>query len=208
LDDNSRALGIIADLGEKMSCSYLFDIAYVRKAYADLAARMKVSLGDFNQLTGGKYPELEHAFGSMDTHIRTLISEGAQPRERLLFFFDEVTQEMAREVGGKNFPLCELRNNLGLETPEVFVLTVLAFEEFVKHNHFGDIISALESQDIDSGRLRELRRLILEGSFPPSLQEAIDATLRRLRSHCGNDCFVVVRSSAEEEDGIFFCWIV
>ena len=83
LDDNGRALEIITDMGEKMSGGYLFDIIYLRKAYNDLAASVRLSLKDFNQLTGNRYPRLDTAFNEIDAQIEALISGTDRPLERL-----------------------------------------------------------------------------------------------------------------------------
>jgi len=203
LDDNDRALEIITDMGEKMSGGYLFDIIYIRKAYTDLAAGMRVSLEDFHQLTERHYPQLDDVFNRIDSHILALISGTAKPAERLTVGFDDITPEMAREVGGKNYHLSALRNRLGLEVPEGFALTAFAYEEFVRHNHLGEIIAVLVDDGDDSGRRRELRRKIMNGDLPPALEEALAFALKQLRNRCGKDCFLAVRSSAEEEDDVF-----
>ena len=202
LDDNGRALEIITDMGEKMSGGYLFDIIYIRKAYSDLAASVKVSLKDFHQLTGRRYPEMNSVFGRIDAHIRGLIDGTSAHRERLAVRYADITPEMAREMGGKNYHLAELGNRLGLEVPEGFALTVFAYEEFIRHNHLGDYIAALAEED-DPRRRHELRARILNGGFPPALEEALAGALEELRERSGGDLFLAVRSSAEEEDDVF-----
>ncbi|MCL4472898.1 MAG: PEP-utilizing enzyme [Actinobacteria bacterium] len=202
MDDNSRALEIITDMGETMSGGYLFDIVYLRKAYSDLAASVRVSLKDFNQLTARSYPALTRAFEEIDEHIESLVAGDARPLERLTVRFEEITPAMAREVGGKNFHLAEIRNRLGLPAPDGFALTIFAFEEFIRHNQLGEAIASLESDGDEPGRRRRLRERILAGSIPPSLESDLNVALDWLRSRCGG-CNVAVRSSAEEEDGFF-----
>ena len=43
---------------------------------------------------------------------------------------------MAREVGGKNYHLAELKNRLGMNVPDGFALTVFAYEEFIRTQQY------------------------------------------------------------------------
>ncbi|MHB8159254.1 MAG: PEP/pyruvate-binding domain-containing protein [Thermoleophilia bacterium] len=203
MDDNGRALEIITDMGEKMSGGYLFDIVYIRKAYAELAASMRFSLMDFNKMTTGRYPELENVLNEINSRIEALISGTNKPLERLVVRFEDITSAMAREVGGKNFHLAELRNKLKLDAPEGFALTVFAYEEFIRNSGLGDLITELENDGNEPERRRLLREQILKGDFPHSMEKELADALAWLRGHCGNDCRLAVRSSAEEEDDVF-----
>lgn len=202
MDDNNRALEIMADMGETMSGGFLFDIVYIRRTYADLAASVRTSIKDFNQLTARRYPELESAFNKINTEVESLISGTARPAERLAIRFKDITPEDARDVGGKSFHLAEIKNRIGLPAPEGFALTVFAFEEYIRHNHLGDIIARLHGEGDDPALRRLLREKIIAGSLPPALEEELAKGLAWLRGRCG-ECRLAVRSSAEEEDGIF-----
>jgi len=202
MDDNGRALEIMTDMGEKTGGGYLFDIVFTRDAYSDLAASVRVSLKDFNQLTAGRHPELEQAFEEIDSHINGLISGTYRSTERLSVPLGQVGPGIAREVGGKSFHLAELKNRLGLEVPDGFVLTVSAYEEFINHNGLGEIISTLEAGDDGPELLHELRERILAGSLPPALEQDLVRQLEQLSGVCG-ECRLAVRSSAEEEDDVF-----
>src|SRR5512142_2560399 len=63
LESNNRALETITELGEKLGGDYLFDIVYVRNAYATLRLHLASSLQTFGVLTGGRYTQLPEAFG-------------------------------------------------------------------------------------------------------------------------------------------------
>ncbi|MBK5225760.1 MAG: hypothetical protein JJD96_04195 [Thermoleophilia bacterium] len=202
MDDNDRALEIITDMGEKTSGSYLFDVVYIRNAYADLTKSVRISLKDFNQLTGGHYPGIQSAYEKIDARIDALISGTTRPLERLSIRFDDISPGMAREVGGKSYHLAEIRNRLGLEAPDGFALTIFAFEEFIRHNRLGESISALDSDGDQLENRRSLRQRILRGSLPPSLEKELSESLDWLRGRCG-ECRLAIRSSAEEEDGFF-----
>lgn len=203
LDDNGRALEIINDMSDKTSGGYLFDVAYIREAYSDLVAAMRTSLGDFNLLTENKYPQLEQVFNRIDAIIRDLIDPRAKKAHSLLIFLEDVTIETAREVGGKNFHLSQLKNILGIKVPEGFSITAFAFEQFVRHNHLDERIAALEGADASAEALADLRGRIESAEVPPALRTDVERALARLREDCGEECNLSVRSSAEEEDDIF-----
>ena len=43
-------------MGEKLGGEYLFDIVYVREAYAELKKNLEDSLGNFDELTQNGFP--------------------------------------------------------------------------------------------------------------------------------------------------------
>ena len=203
LDDNDRALKIINDMSEKMSGGYLFDIAYMREAYSELATAMRVSLADFNRLTDGQYPQLEPVFNSIDLHIRELLNPQAKRAQRRLISFDDILPEAAKAVGGKNYHLSQVKNAVGLAVPDGFVLTVHAYDDFIRHNHLDQDLAELEEHEYEPGMLAELRARVMAGGFPDSLKREVEEALGRLRQECEGACSLAVRSSGEEEDEVF-----
>ncbi len=203
LDDNNHALKIINDMSEKMSGGYLFDIAYIREAYSELATAMRDCLADFNRLTEGQYPQLEPVFNNIDSHIRELLNPQTKTARRRLISFDNILPESAKEVGGKNYHLSQVKNALGLAVPEGFVLTVHAYDDFIRYNHLDESITGLEDHEYDPGMLAEVRNRIMEGGFGSSLKSEVGEALGRLREECEGACHLAVRSSGEEEDEVF-----
>src|SRR5215213_5240586 len=113
-------------------------------------------------------------------------------------------------VGGKNASLGEMLQNLtkiGVNIPDGFVITVNAYQEFIRYNNLDEKIRGFVKQ-IDYSSVESLRRaglqirnLIRNGRFPSTLsQEIIDAyyTLSKKYEQEGTD--VAVRSSATAED--------
>ncbi|HEU0111480.1 MAG TPA: phosphoenolpyruvate synthase [Flavisolibacter sp.] len=113
-------------------------------------------------------------------------------------------------VGGKNASLGEMLQNLtklGVNIPGGFVITVNAYQEFIRYNNLDEKIRALVKQ-IDYASVESLRRAGLEirnsirnGRFPSALsQEIIDCyyQLSKVYNQEGTD--VAVRSSATAED--------
>lgn len=121
--------------------------------------------------------------------------------------FKEIGLSDIASVGGKNASLGEMFSKLsskGIPVPDGFATTSFAFEEFLLQNGLKAKLDDLMNQ-LDRNRYENLnetgakaRRLILAGSLPEPLEEAIVHAYRNL---CGqNDAEVAVRSSATAED--------
>jgi pyruvate,water dikinase len=111
---------------------------------------------------------------------------------------------MERAIGGKNFALAELKNQLHLNVPEAFFITTSAFHEMVKHNNLRERIASLDDGTGAEGTaLNELREQILQAEIPPSVDTAIERALEEIRARHGGTCRLAVRSSADEEDREF-----
>ncbi|MDA8431606.1 MAG: PEP-utilizing enzyme [Nitrospiraceae bacterium] len=204
LENNNRALEIIADFGDKLGGEYLFDINYIKSAYSDLAGTVYGSIQDFDLLTQNRYPRLRGAFSRIDEHIKTLIYDVTPSRAEMVLDYKDITWNMFREVGGKNAALAEMKNYLKLNVPDAFAVTTHAFDEFMKHNGLQDEIERLRAGvDDEDEALARLRGSILGGEIPPDLATALESAVERIRETFGRDCFLAVRSSAEEEDGDF-----
>ncbi len=202
LENNSHALEIIADMGEKLGGDYLFDINYIKGAYSELAGTVSNSLQNFDALTSNKYLKLHDVFGHVDSQIKRLIYDVTPTPGVMVLFFNDITWNMFRDVGGKNAALAEMSNYLKLNIPGGFAITTSAFDEFVAGNNLQEKIRATGgSSPADDSLYEEIRRLIMNGTIPEELDSAISGAVVRIRETFGRDCFLAVRSSAEEEDG-------
>jgi pyruvate,water dikinase len=194
LDDHNRAIELIADMGEKLSGDYLFDISYLKSAYAELRIRLSRSLSSFAELTGNRYVGLMEVYDRIDSSIRTLIFDESALSGDLVMSYDSITWSMIREVGGKNANLAEIRNNLGLTAPGAFAVTAYSFNEFMRHNGIDRHIADLDTGSSElSRKLAGIRKLIMSGSMPAALTDAIEQALSKLDSTGSGDCFLAVR---------------
>jgi pyruvate,water dikinase len=110
-------------------------------------------------------------------------------------------------VGGKNASLGEMIGSLaklGVRVPGGFATTAHAYREFLKQGGLdARIRQELASLDVnDVARLAasgaRIRQWILSTPFPPEIEQAVRAELRRMSG--GHDIAVAVRSSATAED--------
>lgn len=204
LASNNRALEIITDMGEKLSGDYLFDINYVKSSYSELSSAVSGSIEIFEYLTQNKYPKLKDVFNRIDKQITMLTYDIVSTSGEMVIFYDDITWDMAHNVGGKNANLAELKYYLKLNVPAAFAITTNAFDKFIKHNRLDQKIEALSGENAEIGpRLNELQDSIVGSEFPPDLDAAIKAAAAKIKTLCGENCFLAIRSSAEEEDSEF-----
>ncbi|MCL4537034.1 MAG: PEP-utilizing enzyme [Nitrospirae bacterium] len=218
LDDHNRAIEVIADMGDKLGGDYLFDINYIKKAYSELSGAVYSSMQNFDVLTKNKYIKLHDVFERIDNQIKRIIYD-VPASTGLVIFYDNITWDMPRDVGGKNSNLAEVKNYLKLNVPEGFAITTRAFDEFIKHNGLNEKIESLGNPPISplgkgetlfnsplgKGGLRgvmpnELHDLIINGEIPSELSAAIDDAIERLKEKFKGGLACAVRSSATEED--------
>ncbi|GBE03475.1 phosphoenolpyruvate synthase [bacterium BMS3Abin09] len=202
LESNNRALEVIADMGETMGGDYLFDINYIDNAYSMLSRHLTTSMQDFGSLTKNRY-QLEDKFDRIDSLINSVLLGSDIGNRELVLTYDRITWTMAREVGGKNYHLSELVNNLDLNIPAAFAITAHSCTEFFRHNRLQERISSLGGNDISPEELADVREAILKGDIPRDLDSAIESAIMKLDEINAAALTLAVRSSAEDEDGEF-----
>ncbi|MDZ7260908.1 MAG: PEP-utilizing enzyme [candidate division KSB1 bacterium] len=111
-------------------------------------------------------------------------------------------------VGGKAVNLVKL-TRLGYNVPPFFVLSSLAYQEFITRSHlFQNIIrldkKSLSDQNEIRKALNELRKAILAQSLPAEIEEAIARAYEQFQGKAGSELHLVVRSSATAEDQPFY----
>ena len=122
----------------------------------------------------------------------------------------EVGLSDIEEVGGKNASLGEMLQNLnqlGIQIPGGFIITVAAYREFINYNNLDEgihqVINNIKLDDIESLRRGGLqaRQLLKNAKFPRELSEAIIEKYYELSKIYDQEMTdVAVRSSATAED--------
>lgn len=126
-----------------------------------------------------------------------------------ILWFDQVGIEDTPLVGGKNAALGEMYRNLmpmGIKVPNGFAITSYAYNYFIDKNNLKKAIYDI-LKDLDTSNIKQLqhcgqqvRNLILIGSFPEDLKNAIFKAYDDLGLCYFKDPDVAVRSSATAED--------
>ncbi len=204
LAGNNKAIELITDMGDTLGGDYLFDITYIRRMYEELSKAIRGSLMNFEELTLQRYSGLSDAFTHIDSLIRRMISDAGPSEAEPVLFYEDISWDLTSSVGGKNAHLSELKNNLKLPVPEAFVITVRAFEELIRHNNLAEQIEQIEKESqLPDSRVEDLYELIMRAELPSCVDTAIDRAIERMKAKCGEHSFLSVRSSAEEEDGVY-----
>lgn len=203
LESKNRALESIADIGETLGGDYLFDITYIRNAYAALYTSVNKSLELFDKLTQGRYAGISEIGERIDRQIRLIIDEPEHTEGELIIFHRDITWDTAGAVGGKNANLAELGNYAKVNVPEGFAITTYAFDEFIRHNNFGEKVHTIGIDTVSEETIKGLSDAIVNADIPVSLSSALEDALAKIRERSGNRIFLAVRSSAAEEDGEF-----
>lgn len=142
------------------------------------------------------------------------------PMDPFILFFESIDIQSKSRVGGKNASLGEMYQHLrteGINIPYGFAITTEAYDRFIDFNGFRENISSLYGFSTDSSKHKDslpnkncfqndnnglnIRNLILSGTYPIDLQDAIlDAYKHLSKTYDIDEVEVAVRSSAIGED--------
>ena len=199
---NSAILTIVADLQDKVSEGFLFDMHYVRQACERLGREVETLVAALTAMSGGRYPGLEEA----RLRVAQLVAEDLAVGIKLTPVPLVLPLAEVREglfYGGKAEKLGEL-TRLGLRVPAGFGVSAYAqklffeaagLEAFIRlaisHSHIRDLESLREAGD-------DIRQRIMAQELPEELHREISSHLGQLPSDR-----VAVRSSALQEDSQF-----
>ncbi len=124
-------------------------------------------------------------------------------------WFEDLRRTDVAKVGGKNASLGEMVQTLGakgIKVPPGFATTADAYWSYIDRNSLREEIGALIADWVE-GRMPlaeagdTIRHLLLQGSWPSELEDAITESYRELCRRAGRENIAVaVRSSATAED--------
>jgi len=207
LEYNNQVLELMAEMGTKLGGAYIFDQQYINskcRHIADLVYKLIYSL---NTMAPKKYLNLYDAFGAINNEIEEeLAGRPVIPQSEYTMPYSLITDDFTEVVGAKNANLAEIKNLLGLNTPEGFAITIRAFKVFMEYNRLQPEMDALNElwQNGDASKnqaTEKIRRLILEGTVPPLLQKEIHSSLDKLYLGVNSEeVLIALRSSAMSED--------
>lgn len=210
LTENNAVLEHMADMEEKLSGEYLFDRNYIYSRVEEISAGVSRIISHLNELSSGKYEGLRKAHAAIHVRIEeALVRKVEIPLSSIAIPLEDLRGDMAMAAGGKMAHLGEVRNVLGLPTPEGFAVSSFAFKRFMEHNRVAERVKErladLRLQDwnelLDSSR--GIQKMIVEAEIPPDVKEAIGEACEALWEKIGTEREVAVRSSAISEDGEF-----
>jgi len=209
LERNNRILELMADMGDKLGGEYVFDRRYIEQATEQLGDHVFKLISDLSVLAQRKNVDLFMAFERI-RHLlwQELHGQAAVSGYHYVLGLDKIGYDQIDQAGGKMAHVGDVRNRLGLVTPDGFVITTRAFIDFMGQNRLldraRDGIAAWDGQDeaaLDA-LAEDMRQRILTAPLPRGLAKAVTAQAERLLSgRRGSETLLAVRSSAWHEDG-------
>ena len=210
LTANNQVLALMADMGEKLSGDYLFDLQYIRAAVGHLTEETAAIVEALNAMGNNRYEGLIDSFRHISSEVEQVLYRRREiPAAPLVISFDNLNQDLANQVGGKNANLGEVRNRVGLPVPAGFAISTYAYKIFLDHNHLTARITELlgfwRLDDLDSLAQvsEELKAMINLTQVPPQLEAAINEAYEGLCLETGARPLLAMRSSALGEDLTF-----
>lgn len=213
LDSNAELSKIITDIEQKLLGDEIFGMAYIRSQTARATFHSLRMVQSLNYISGQRYPQLDIRLKELSAAIKDAVEHKKEDStSELILPYSKIDRSLVNHVGGKNANLGEVRNAVGLPTPEGFAITTQAFEYFLNENDLVDEINKrkMEIDPNDPGTLNEasedIQRIILSAPIPALLEKAIlhafDTMVRSIHVRTAGTAPLAVslRSSAIGED--------
>lgn len=207
LTANNNALELMAEMEQTITAGRPFSMAFVRGHCTALSVNVYKMTRQLQAISNGKYGDLTHTFKSISSGLEAVLARRPEiPEGKFILSLDEIDKDSADLTGEKMANLGEVRNRVGLNVPDGFVITAAASLHFIKASGKEDEIRRrLKTLDYDN--LEELYRastnlqqLIINAPLPDAIEQEIIQNYRDLKKRSGRDVLVALRSSAVGED--------
>lgn len=207
LKKNNEILEIVADMGDKLGGSYIFDQQYIISSCERLDDLVYRLVYDLNVLSSQKYIGLYPAFEKIRQQVQASL-EGKQTasKKSTILFYDKISRDDLADVGTKNANVAELKNVLQYPAPEGFAISTQAYRDFMDGLGFFDRVESISNRlktnpNALAALSEELQQDILNAAIPLSLARDVRNAIEHLRGRNRHQSlFFAVRSSATEED--------
>lgn len=207
LEGNNVILELMAQLEDKLSGEYIFDINYLKHAVNELSEEVYRVASNLNIITNNRYPELFSRQVAIHTELENILEgRNLDAGTGLALDYGDIDSDSTEIVGSKNANLGEIRNHLNIPVPDGFALTTYAYKRFMDFNDLWPEIrkimeaSDLEDRDSSERHSRLIENLFARAKLPAELERAVLRSARELLKRRGNGLGLAVRSSAYGED--------
>ncbi len=212
LESNTELLKIISDVEQKLRGQTVFGTSYIEAQTMRSIFHCARMVQCLEKMAGRSYPGLQKGIEQIHHKIKSEAGEATPAKAAatgLIMPYARISQQDAEWVGAKNANICEVKNQLGLRTPEGFAITAAAFEHFIQANHLNETIMRLKSKAdlIETDTIvqvgEEIQKRLLAAQVPPDLLAAIRQAHERLTADlkaAQKPLNVSMRSSAIGED--------
>ncbi len=203
----------MSELEEASKGDTPFGMSFIRAGCTAVSVNVFRMVKCMDQLAPGKYVEFYDSFRSIQSRIAEILSEekeaGAGP---LIISLQDVDKTKSDETGNKMANLGEIRNRLGINVPEGFVITSRAFREFIGagdlHVEIDRLMQASPAEEMDQlfSLSAQLQQKVIGAAIPDELERAITGAYAELEKKEGRGVKVSLRSSALSEDSGQACF--
>ncbi len=207
LTANNHALELMAEMEQTLAQGRPFGMAFVRGTCTALSVNVYKMILHLQEMAEGKHADLNNAFKTITDGLEEILqNRPLSPGGEWLLPMARVDRQLVDMVGEKMANLGEIRNRVGLNTPEGFVITASACEYFMAAAKLQDEINR-RLKTMDEEELEDLyqtssaiQQLIINAPLPTDLAQAIMAHHHALQEAEGGEILVSMRSSALGED--------
>ena len=207
LTANNNALELMAEMEQALGPGHPFGMTFVRGNCTALSVNIYKMIQHLTRLADGKYAELDQPFRAITKQLEQVIASRSVSTEgTTILTMAEVDASTVDQVGEKMANLGEVRNRVGLRTPDGFVITASAARKFIEANDLQvEINRRLKGLDLDNLEAlytvsAGIQSLISNAPLPAELEEAILAHHQQLDTDPETELLVALRSSALGED--------
>ncbi len=213
LESNTELLKIVSDIELKLHGQTVFGSSYIEAQTMRSIFHCARMIQCLENMSGHPYVLLKKALDDIHRKIKIDMGTAVDLRPEETGFvaeYERIDQDNVEWVGAKNANIGELRNLLGLPTPDGFAVTTSAFQYFIKANALDEVIQRLKSKaDIIEAETilqvsEEIQQKLLDAQVPPELADAIHAAherlMDRLAGRRSGSVNIALRSSAIGED--------
>jgi pyruvate,water dikinase len=207
LAGNNIVLELIAQLEDKLSGEYIFDINYLKKIIYQISAEIYRVIYNLNRISTYKYNELYKLHSEIHSRLERIINSPSQYiNEKFILRNDEINSYDVESVGAKIANLGELKNHLKLLIPDGFVITTSAYFHFMEYNNLWAKINSIYSASAGEKKIngnqynQKVDSLFNTATIPEDLQRSITKNLNTLSKRNKKKTNLAIRSSAYGED--------
>ncbi len=208
LEENNKAMELIAEMEDKLGGQYVFDKKYLEDMVSEIEKVVLRSAYNFNFITNNKELEIYSVVESLAKKLQQeLAGKLVIPSGMNVLALEDIQEVMEEAVGNKVYNLHRINTLPQASVPPSFVVTIGGFRKYLAFNNLYEKIdnlirdwrkNALSAESVSNN----IRLLILNGDIPSDLRQEILRAAEKIYPKNPESSFYSVRSSSVGEDGV------
>jgi pyruvate, water dikinase len=210
LDANNDTLELMARLEAVSEGDFIFDMQFIRSRSNAILSKVAIIVKELNILGENRYTAINEIYEALKEKVSHEIAASMPANSiPLVLPLSQIDRRFLHQVGGKNANLGEIKNRLGLPTPDGFVITSEAYRLLLTENLLSDRIRSflenltLENFDVLTVQCESIQAAIRLAVIPSKLQEEVAGQYQKLSDALGYQPSLALRSSGAYEDQEF-----